>query len=60
MAFSQDMIKTSVTMQYLKNAYRQVSNIRCTKFQNLSVSRFVLQVSLPTPLKPGAKLRMKM
>ena len=29
-------------------------------YQNLTVSRLVLQVSLPNPLKPGVKSRMKM
>ena len=40
--------------------YRQVSNIRCTKSQNLNVSRLVVQLSLSNPLKPGVKSRMKM
>ena len=40
--------------------YRKVSNIRCTKSQNLNASRPTLQLSLPNPLKPGVKLRMKM
>ena len=35
-------------------------NIRHTKLQNLNISSFVLQLSLPKPLKPGAKSRMKM
>ena len=39
--------------------YRKVSNIRRTKSQNLNVSRLILKVSLPNPLKPGVKLRMK-
>ena len=30
-----------------------------TKSQNWNVSRLVLQLSLPNPLKPGVKLRMK-
>ena len=41
-------------------AYRQTSYIGRTKSQNLNVSRFLLQSSLPNPLKPGVKLRMKM
>ena len=45
-------------MNYIN--YRQVSNIRRTKFQNLNVSRFVLQLSLPNPLKSDAESRMKM
>ena len=40
--------------------YRQTSNIRDTKFQNLDVSRLVLQLSLCNLLKPGVKTRMKM
>ena len=41
------------------NAYRQISNIRRTKSQTLNVSCLVLQLSLPNPLKPGIKSRMK-
>ena len=41
-------------------SYRQVSNIRCTKSQHLKDSRTVLRLSLPNPLKPDVKLRMKM
>ena len=37
-----------------------VSNIRRTKSQNLNVSRLVLELSLPNPLKPDVKSRMKM
>ena len=40
--------------------YRQTSNISHTKFQNLNVSRLVLQLSLPNLLKPGVKSRIKM
>ena len=40
--------------------YRWISDISRTKSQNLNVSRFVLQLSLPNLLKPGVKLRMKM
>ena len=32
---------------------RQTSNISCTKFQKLHVSRLVLQLPLLNPLKPG-------
>ena len=37
--------------------YRQISNIRCTKSQNLNVSRLILQLSLCNTciLKPGVK-----
>ena len=33
--------------------YRQFSNIRRTQSQNINVSRLVLQLSLPNPLKPS-------
>ena len=38
----------------------QACNINHTKSQNLLVSRLILQLSLPNPLKPGVKSRMKM
>ena len=41
-------------------SYRQISNIRRTKSQTLNASCLVLQLSLPNPLKPGIKSRMKM
>ena len=40
--------------------YRQVSYIRRTKPQHLKDSRTVLRLSLPNPLKPDIKSRMKM
>ena len=40
--------------------YRKTSNISRTKSQNLNDSRLILQFSLPHPLKPGVKSRMKM
>ena len=40
--------------------YRQISNIRGTKFQNLNVNRVILQLSLCNILKPDVKSRMKM
>ena len=40
--------------------YRQVSNIRRTKSQHLKDYRNVLRLSLPNPLKPDVKSRMKM
>ena len=40
--------------------YHQSSNKSRPKFQNLNVSRLVLQLSLPNPMKPGVKSRMKM
>ena len=35
--------------------YRQMSYIRRTKYQSLNVSRLVLQLSLPNPLKPECR-----
>ena len=40
--------------------YRKVSNIRCTKYQNLNDSHLILQLSVPNPLKPSVKSIMKM
>ena len=40
--------------------YRKISNISRTKSSHLNVSRLVLQLSLPNPIKPGVKSRMKM
>ena len=40
--------------------YRKTSCISRTKSQNLNVSHLVLQLSLPNPLNPTVKLRMKM
>ena len=39
--------------------YRKTSGISRTKSQNLYISCLLLQWSLPNPLKPGVKLRMK-
>ena len=44
----------------LANDYRKTSSISRTKSQNLTVSRVVLPLSLPNPLKPGVKSSMKM
>ena len=40
--------------------YRQISNIRRTKSQNLEDSHGVLWLYLPNSLKPDVKSRMKM
>ena len=40
--------------------YRKISNIRCTKIQNLNVSGIGLQLSLRNILKPSVKWKMKM
>ena len=42
------------------NYYRKISNIRRTKSLNLNVSRLVLQLSFPNPMKSVVKPRMKM
>ena len=42
-----------------KRYYRQISNIRRTKFQTSNVSFLVMQFSLPNPFKPGFTSRMK-
>ena len=44
----------------IKTNYRKTSSINRTKSQNLNVSCLLLQWSLPNPLKPGVKMRMKM
>ena len=44
----------------LNKWYCQTSNISHTKSQHLNVSRLILQLSLPNPLQPGVKSRMKM
>ena len=43
-----------------KIPYCKMSNISGTKSPNLNVSRLVLQLSLPNPMKPSVKSRMKM
>ena len=49
-----------VNCTYPFSDYRQVSNIRCTKSQNLNDSHILLKSYLANPLKPGVKSRMKM
>ena len=39
---------------------RNISKRNRTKFQNFNVSRLVLHLALPNPLKQGVKLRMKL
>ena len=43
-----------------ESTYCKISNIRRTQNQNLNVSRLIMQLPLPNPLKPGVKSRMKM
>ena len=40
-------------------AYPKASGMWHTKSQNLNVSRLVLQLYIPNPLKPGTKSRIK-
>ena len=40
--------------------YHKISDIRCTKSQNVNASRLGLQLSLCNILKPGVKMIMKM
>ena len=47
-------------LNHFEKTYGQISNISHTKFQNLNVSRLVLQLSLLNPLKACVKSRMKM
>ena len=49
-------ISTSGLLNLLSQAnYCKISNIRCTKSQNLNDSRLILHLSLPNLLKPGVK-----
>ena len=57
---SLDLIYTNHHPISIVNIYRQVSNIRHTKYQNLNVFHLGLQLSLYNILKPGVKPRMKM
>ena len=40
--------------------YRKISNISPTESPNIDVSRLVVQLSSPNPMKPGVKSKMKM
>ena len=44
----------------VKLSYRQTSSTSRTKSKYLNVFRLVLQLSLPKPMKPGFKSRMKL
>ena len=52
-------MKRDFSLLYFKE-YCQTSNISRTKHQNWNVSDLILQLSLPNPLKPSVKSRMKM
>ena len=43
----------------LQNIYRQTFNIQRTESHNLNISRPVMELPLPNPLKPGVKSKMK-
>ena len=55
----QNIISMHLREEYLLD-YRKISNISRTKSPNLNVSRLVVQLSLPNPMKPGVMSRMKM
>ena len=52
--FVSDWLSELVTALFT-DIYRKISNISCTKSQNLNDSRLVLHLSLPNLLKPGVK-----
>ena len=45
---------------YFLFPYPQTFDIKQTKYQNLNISHLILQLSLPNPMKPDVKSRMKM
>ena len=49
-----------ITSLHASLTYRKISNISGTKSPNINVYRLVLQLSLPKPMIPGVKSRMKM
>ena len=49
-----------LTICWILDVYCKISNISHTKSQNLNDYHHVLQLSLPNPLKPEVKLRIKM
>ena len=53
-------ITTDYTHDTHMYMYRKISNIRRTKSPILDVSRLVVKLSSPNPMKPGVKSRMKM
>ena len=53
-------LETLKSNNAVNSQYRQTSNISSTKSHHLNVSRLVLQLSMPNPLKPDVKSRMKM
>ena len=57
-----EWVTLDLTLQCLSHIdfYRQTANVSHTKYQHLNVSRLLLQLSLPNPVKPSVKSRMKM
>ena len=56
-------LETQLAMHQLTHftlMHRQTSHMRRTKTQHFNVSRLILQLSLPNPLKPSVISRMKM
>ena len=53
-------VKNRKIATFEKKKYCKTSNISHTESPNLNDSRLLLQLSLPNPLKPGVKSRMKM
>ena len=51
---------TSRSVETESRTYCQISNISHTKSQGLIVSRPVLHLSLPNPMQPGVKSKLKM
>ena len=58
--YDKNDLEQKVPFFFYQNEYHKISYIRRTKSLHLNVSRLVSQLSLPYPLKPGVKLRMKM
>ena len=55
-----DTVKIAKINSEQNHIYHQISNIRCTKSQNLNVSSLIMHLSLPNLLKPCVNLKMKM
>ena len=55
-----DNNSTLVQVIACHHMYHKISNIRRTKSPNLNVSRLVVQLSSPNPMKPAVQSRMKM
>ena len=47
-------------MKVVYQTYRKISNISRTESPNFNVSRLVLQMFVPNPMKPDVKSKMKM